>query len=270
MPLAAVLLLGATIAPVRLGLAPSSVASLNEYTVLNNTDFPDNCDGGGKRAYSAGTSAIDCAKQCAKRHDCAASIFNSNKQSTPGMECCFKCRADNPIANVPGIEAVIVQPHRNTCGRPPPPPAPPPPPPPIPADWQAGFAEGSLVVSGSTPKHTDQAAVLHDSVPLGNGLVGTVVDLENVYLGGVYNTFVSLDAKGFVGWRRNSSARASIPATTSSIALAAPANISALDVRHGVYLARWHGLAGGCLAAERRTFAPRVDAPMLVTRECMC
>ena len=57
-------------------LAPSAAA----YTVLNNTDFPSNCGGGGAGAYmySRGTSALDCATQCAQRADCVASVWNSN------------------------------------------------------------------------------------------------------------------------------------------------------------------------------------------------
>ena len=138
------------------------------------------------------------------------------------------------------------------------------PPPPVPADWAAGHAEGSLLASVAAPDFRDQHATLVDSVPVGNGIVATVADLRWVYLGGVYNTFVNLTE--YPNWRVNSSARASIPATTSSIAPAVPANISALDVRHGVYLARWFGLGlGGCLVAERRTYAPRIEAPLIVT-----
>ena len=250
------------------------------YTVLHNTDFPNNC---ANDTYGRGDSALDCAAQCAQRPDCAASIWNSNDGNGSQPEsCAFKCRADNPIKNKPGIEAVVVRRGMNTCGEPPPPAPPPPPPQPVPSEWQAGYDEGSVLLSATAPAFTDQAAVLHDSTPLGNGLVGTIVDLQSVYLGGVFNTFVQLPTHGPPGWcpglpgcsgaqmqswRTNSSARASIPATSSSIALSDPANYTALDIRNAVYIARWVGIGpGGCLAAERRTFAPRINAPLLVTQ----
>ena len=148
----------------------------------------------------------------------------------------------------------------------------------LPPSWEAGIAEGSLLVNTNTswPSWQDQGAVLTFSATLGNGIVATLADYETVYLGGIYNTFVELDGRaGFFGepehvpepgWRVNSSARAAIPATSSSVSLSAEADVTALDVRRGVYLARWEALGtGGCLSVERRTYAPRVDAPLLVT-----
>jgi hypothetical protein len=134
----------------------------------------------------------------------------------------------------------------------------------IPADWAEGAREGSILVTDSAPDYRNQEAVLMLSAPLGNGIVGTIVDGTNVYLGGVYNTFVELpDAPG---WRVNSSARAMVPSTTSAVSLVANASIYALDVRRSVYIARWGPVDGlACLHAERRTYAPRIDAPLLVT-----
>jgi hypothetical protein len=154
-----------------------------DLAVLNDTDFPDNCDHGGRSAYSHGTSALDCAAQCRRRPGCAASIWNTVGNPFGPESCCFKCRADNPIRNRPGIYAVVVRRLLNDCSRPPPPPPSPLVPP---TDWEAGFLEGSLLLSSAAPDYADQAAVLHGSTPLGNGLIGTVVDLQSVYLGGVF------------------------------------------------------------------------------------
>jgi hypothetical protein len=102
------------------------------------------------------------------------------------------------------------------------------------------------------------------SAPIGNGIVGTIVDSTDVYLGGVYNTFVELP--NAPRWRVNSSARAMFPSTTSAVSLVANASLYALDVRRSVFIARWGPVDGlACLQAERRTYAPRLDAPLLVT-----
>lgn len=134
----------------------------------------------------------------------------------------------------------------------------------VPEDWQSGFAEGSLQFAVAAPDYRKQHDVLKLSTPLGNGLVGTVVDLDAVYIGGIFNTFGKL--KEHPGWRTNSSARAQIPATTSTISLATNATVFAMDARRGVYIARWAALGpDGCLTAERRVYAPRLGAPLLVT-----
>ena len=151
----------------------------------------------------------------------------------------------------------------------------------LPPSWEAGIAEGSLLVNTNTswPSWQDQGAVLTFSATLGNGIVATLADYETVYLGGIYNTFVELDGRaGFFGepehvpepgWRVNRQLRTRRDTRdefSRTVSLSAEADITALDVRRSVYLARWEALGtAGCLNVERRTYAPRIDAPLLVT-----
>jgi hypothetical protein len=51
-------------------LAPSTAAA---FTVINNTDFPTNCEG--KAAYSHGTSALDCAAQVRSWANCSLCLY---------------------------------------------------------------------------------------------------------------------------------------------------------------------------------------------------
>lgn len=61
---------------------------------------------------------------------------------------------------------------------------------PPPAAWRAGIAEGSLFVTEKMPDWRDGDAVLRNGTSVGNGFVGTAVDGDTVYIGGVVYLFV--------------------------------------------------------------------------------
>ena len=62
----------------------------------------------------------------------------------------------------------------------------------MPPEWEEGWTEGSLQYSTTAPRYQDQYGVLVESAPIGNGIVATVADLDAVYLGGIFNTFIEL------------------------------------------------------------------------------
>jgi len=253
-------------------LEPQSREPANQnWTVLANTDFPQN--GGGPLSPAVtGASAAACADACFKLPECVAVVWN--KGSDHG--CNFKCSTHGKVAKL-NEEAVIVRPGGDTCGIKPPPPPPPPPPTPanlcpatMPADWRAACLGGDLFYE-APPASADS-----HMPAIGNGYIATFVQSNVIYAGGLFNGD-STGSKGGVSHRATIPAyhvSLAPPTTKQGAAAPAPAYTQvgrALDVRRAVFLSR-HTISGGggggvAKGTVDEKWYARLDKPSLLVHE---
>jgi hypothetical protein len=133
----------------------------------------------------------------------------------------------------------------------------------VPAEWLPAYQNGSLFFTANPPDWRNPEAVVRNGTAVGNGFVATLVDSDTVHIGGLYGA-ISSHIHG--GWRANQSARAKIPATSSSIDFANASSghsVYAMDAKQAVFLTQ-HRISS-CLLLTRRTFAHRVHRSLLVT-----
>jgi hypothetical protein len=237
----------------------SSTREISAWNVLNDTDFPHNC----QNPYHPGASVEDCAEQCQKRSDCAAVSWNGPKKD---KGCNFKCSTEGPTKLV-GEQAIVVRADKSFCGQPPPPPAPTPKPEPCPAsipkDWQAACESANLFFS------PDQSGGLAPEV--GNGYIATVVQTTTIFAAGLFNG----PASGTSKRARIAPYSAVVSCGTSADAAVESADAPggrALDVQHAAFLQRrtLHCAAAptdatACtIQVDERWFAPLHQPSLLV------